>query len=210
MRTHRDQVIILKFKNYSEADKILTVFGREFGKFSLLAKGVRRLTSKNRGNIQTLSIADISFYKAQGIPLLLETNADYIPDFTNFDVKNSERVLHLVSKLIPEEQKYPKVFDALKSAIKKGLDDEYTSRFRMMLLMEEGLMDGLRSCNECGGMTEKRYIQLSNFVLLCENCYINKGLVEKDFMVVDKGLYEDARFVSALDQYIYNLLLNIL
>lgn len=210
MRTHRDQVIILKSKNYSEADKILTVFGKEFGKFSLLAKGVRRLTSKNRGNIQTLSIVGISFYKAQGIPLLLETSAVHIPDFTNFDVKNSERVLHLVSKLIPEEQKYSKVFDALRSAIQKGLVNEYTSRFRMLLLMEEGLMDNLKACSECGGMSEKRYIQLSNFVLLCENCYINKGLIEKDFMVVDSSLYSDPRFVSALDQYINNLLINIL
>jgi len=38
---NRDTVTVIKSINYSEADKILTVFGREFGKFSLFAKGIR-------------------------------------------------------------------------------------------------------------------------------------------------------------------------
>ena len=63
----KDTVIVLKSVNYSEADKVLTVLGKYTGKFSLFAKGIRKINSKNRGNMQTLSISDISFYEGRGL-----------------------------------------------------------------------------------------------------------------------------------------------
>ncbi len=209
MRTHRDQVIVLKSRNYSEADKILNVFGKEFGKFSLLAKGMRRMASKNRGNMQTLSIADVSFYKAQGIPLLLESKSVVIPDFTTLDINNSSRVLTLIHKLIPEDQKYPRVYTALKKAIKDGLSDELTSRFRLLFLIEEGLIDNMQVCNTCGNSEGNKYLQLSSFVLVCENCYSNKKWSSSDIVNVQEGLYMNPKFIKALDHYINNLLLNL-
>jgi len=209
MRNFRDRVVILKSINYSEADKILIVFGKEFGKFSLLAKGMRKLTSKNRGNMQTLSIADISFYKGQGMPLLLETKAVVIPDFTILDIDNTRRVLHLVSRLTGEEQPYPKVFDALVSAIKGGLDDERTNRFRVLLLIEEGLIHDMRQCSICGKSIDLDFFQLSSFVLICKNCYSSKKWPSSDIIGTAHNLYSNSKFVKAMDSYIDNLLLEL-
>src|SRR5690606_11974084 len=100
MRTYRDTVFVLKSLDYSETDKILTVFGLEAGKFSLIAKGIRKISSKNRGNMQTLSLSAISYYKGQGMGVLMETqNLAYI-DFLSEDMEDLQRVLLLLNKLL--------------------------------------------------------------------------------------------------------------
>jgi DNA repair protein RecO (recombination protein O) len=76
----KDTIIIIKSVNYSEADKVLTVFGKLNGKFALFAKGIRKINSKNRGNMQTLCISDISFYEGKGLPVLTESQLIYSPD----------------------------------------------------------------------------------------------------------------------------------
>lgn len=209
MRTFRDRVIILKSKDYKESDKLLTVFSRERGKFTLIARGIRKLESKNRGNLQTLSVADISYYQAQGLPLLMESKAITIPDFTSINIRNTQRVLSLIHKFLAEEEKYPKVFAAVSSAIKKDLDNESTNRFRLILLMEEGLVDSFSSCSMCGGSEDLEYIKLSSFVLVCNTCYSNNQWSQSDIMKLDKDIYSSGKFTLALDKYIDNILLNL-
>ena len=51
-RTYKTEGIILKRINFGEADRILTSYTKHFGKISLLAKGVRKITSRKGGNIE--------------------------------------------------------------------------------------------------------------------------------------------------------------
>ncbi|MDD4382409.1 MAG: DNA repair protein RecO, partial [Candidatus Dojkabacteria bacterium] len=85
---NKDIVTIIKSINYSEADKILTVFGREYGKFSLFAKGIRKINSKNRGNMQTLCTSNIAFYQGKGMPVLTESQLVRTLDLDKLNVKN--------------------------------------------------------------------------------------------------------------------------
>ena len=77
--------IILKQTDYREADVILSVLTREYGKLSFVAGGARRMKSKNAGAIMPATIADFQF--------------DYKPDKTMFRMKTARtvslfRVLH--------------------------------------------------------------------------------------------------------------------
>jgi DNA repair protein RecO (recombination protein O) len=205
MRTHRDQIIVLKSTNYSEADKILVVYGKYSGKFSILAKGIRKIASRNRGNTQTLSIADISYYKAKGLALLLETKSVYTPDYTTVDIKNTQRVLGMVSKMVDEGQGSERTFSALASAIKHNLDTQYTNRFRILFLLEEGLIGDLSSCGMCGSSEEVKYIQLSTLTTVCDECYKKNKWSSKDIMGLGKDIYSSVIFTEALDNYVNNL-----
>ncbi|MFH1792345.1 MAG: DNA repair protein RecO, partial [Patescibacteria group bacterium] len=51
-RNYSTEAIILATKDYSEADRILVVYTKDFGKLSLIAKGVRKTTSKKRGHLE--------------------------------------------------------------------------------------------------------------------------------------------------------------
>ncbi len=58
--------IVLSRLDYGEADRILTILTPNYGKLSLLAKGVRRVKSKLAGGIELFSVTDITFIKGRG------------------------------------------------------------------------------------------------------------------------------------------------
>lgn len=66
MVSTRTSAIILRRVNYGEADRILTLLTRDFGKQALIAKGVRKEKSKLAGGIELFSESDISFIKGKG------------------------------------------------------------------------------------------------------------------------------------------------
>lgn len=204
MRSFRDEVIVIKSKDYKEADKLLTLYGQNTGKFTVIAKGIRKIESKNRGNMQTLSISKISFYKAEGIPILMETDLIYSPDYAECDIKNIERVLFLVDKFMGEEQGNEKVYKSLESVIRKNVDTSSTNKFRAIFLAEEGLLGDMTECSICGKNESLNYIDLVSFASVCESCYsikkLSKGIIKRD-----SEMYSDKIFSEALDRYISNL-----
>ncbi|MBI4096902.1 MAG: DNA repair protein RecO, partial [Candidatus Levybacteria bacterium] len=52
MRTFRTEGIIIKRKNFGEADRILTVFTKEYGKLQVKAKGIRRIPSRRSAHVE--------------------------------------------------------------------------------------------------------------------------------------------------------------
>lgn len=66
MNSKNAVAVILKRMNYGEADRILTVLTRDSGRLSLMAKGVRRSTSKLAGGIELFSESSIQYIKGRG------------------------------------------------------------------------------------------------------------------------------------------------
>ena len=97
----KDTVTVIKSVNYSEADKILTVFGKHVGKFAVFARGIRKINSKNRGNMQTLSTSKIEFYEGKGLPLLTESQLvlSCYPKDLKDNMHKIERVLVLFNNI---------------------------------------------------------------------------------------------------------------
>ena len=67
--------IILKRRNFGEADRILTVFTLQRGKISVVAKGVRRITSRRSGNVELLNRVSIFLHQGKGMPILTEAQS---------------------------------------------------------------------------------------------------------------------------------------
>ena len=58
-RLYRTDAIILRRSDFGEADRLLTVFTPERGKLRLLAKGVRKTTSRKAGHVELFMLTDI-------------------------------------------------------------------------------------------------------------------------------------------------------
>ncbi|TME67082.1 MAG: DNA repair protein RecO, partial [Chloroflexi bacterium] len=56
-RTYRAEAIVLKTNDFAEADRILVLFTRHFGKVRVVAKGIRRATSRMAGHAEPLTHA---------------------------------------------------------------------------------------------------------------------------------------------------------
>lgn len=78
-KRYSSEGIVLARRNYSEADRILVVFSKHFGKMSLLAKGVRKLNSRKRGHLEVFS--QVKFSAAKGKNLDIVTEAEIINSF---------------------------------------------------------------------------------------------------------------------------------
>ena len=193
----KDTVTVIKSINYSEADKILTVFGRQLGKFTLFARSIRKINSKNRGNMQTLCSSKISFYEGKGMPLLTESEFVSNLNTDNLNVENVRRVLFMLNKFLQEYDPYPKLFDALQIVIINDLDTSSVNKLRIKFLKEMGFLNDFSSCINCGSKNDLKYIDEKNFALLCKNCY-SKG----NSKPLGKDPYTSPVLTQILDRYI--------
>ncbi len=99
--------VVLKRKNFGEADRILTVFSLQKGKITVLAKGVRRITSRRGGNVELLNRSLMYLHQAK--TFLILTEATTLDTFSRIkaDLTLSTYAYHiieLVDKLTAENQ----------------------------------------------------------------------------------------------------------
>jgi DNA repair protein RecO (recombination protein O) len=196
---NKDIVTVIKSVNYGEADKILTVLGKYNGKFTLIAKGIRKITSKNRGNMQTLSTSQISYYEGKGLPILTESQLIYAPEIdSHINVENVQRVLYMLNRFLVEGETYPQVFELLQSVLQNGMDTERVNKFRIQILKNLGFITDFKKCEVCGKSSDVMYLNPKNFAVVCKNCYSTKSKGVK----LDRNIYAKSVFTEALDRYI--------
>lgn len=72
VRLHKAEAIVLKRHDYGEADRILTVFTRERGKITVIAKGVRRIASRKAGHIELFTHAAMLLAEGRSMDVLTQ------------------------------------------------------------------------------------------------------------------------------------------
>lgn len=143
-RTYKTEGIILKRVNLGEADRILTIYTKHYGKIRAIAKGVRKLTSRKGGNVELFN--HLALFLARGKNLDILSEVQLINSFRDWR-KDLARVgvgyyfCELVDRLTPDGQASRAVFELLKDSLgrisKQGLP-ELVRGFERSLLNELG------------------------------------------------------------------------
>lgn len=125
-RTYSAEMIVIKRRNHGEADRILTVFSRDDGKFTCLAKGVRKTTSKKRGHVELFT--HIQGQLVGGYTWDILTEARTITGYPRLRkdldrVATAFKLIEVVDRLLPEEEPHEEVFMWLEKAF-AYLDEE--------------------------------------------------------------------------------------
>ena len=118
MRNIRTEGIVIKRRNYGEADRILTILTRDHGKISVKAAGVRKITSRRSSHVELLNHAVLNLYKANAFPVLTEAKMieDFSPIKNDFEkVGLAYHLCELVDGLCPDNQENSKVFFLLRN-----------------------------------------------------------------------------------------------
>jgi len=114
--------VILSRRNFGESDRILTIFTRDHGKLTALAKGVRRPKSRKGGHVEIGNWCKLFIARGKNIDLLTEVEtkkAFGIADFTAAKANKIYHLLELVESLTEIKQKNPGVFILLVKFLKK-------------------------------------------------------------------------------------------
>jgi DNA repair protein RecO (recombination protein O) len=109
--------------NLGEADRILTVFTRKFGKLKAVAKGSRKTQSRLAGSLEPLQLVDFMFWRREGRELALVRGADLVEynpapgrDLAAFAAGSF--AAELVDRSLAEDEPQPRLFSILLAFLK--------------------------------------------------------------------------------------------
>ena len=132
-------------RSFGEADRILTIYTKDYGKISAIGKGVRRPRSKKGGHLELGNWCKLFVAKGKNLDLLTEVEtkkAFGIDNFSNIKANKIYHLLELVDALTQNEQKNKKVFfllvEFLNEISKENNFDLISSVFKVKLLSELG------------------------------------------------------------------------
>lgn len=156
-RTFSIDSIVLKRMDYGEADRILTVLSRRYGKLRLLAKGVRRTQSKLAGHLEPFAHAQLMVAKGRNLDVV--TQAMTMASFWEIreSLERSSYAFHfaeLVDAFVQDADEHQGVFDLLRDSLATLASTDrppalVARHFEMHLLDEAGFRPQLEACVAC-------------------------------------------------------------
>lgn len=105
--------LVLYRRDFGEADRVLTILTRNYGKIAVIAKGVRRISSRRAGNVELLNQVRIHLYKSKSYTL---TEAESINTFprikSNLPMTSAGmHIAELLNKLLAEGVEVDGIYD---------------------------------------------------------------------------------------------------
>lgn len=120
----RAQAIVLRRTNYGESDRILNLI-TPLGKFSVLARGVRKEKSRLAGAVELFTVSDVVIREGRG-SLATLTSAKMLQFYGRIltDIPMLELASSFLKRIerVAEQTDNPEFFDILKQAL-AGLDN---------------------------------------------------------------------------------------
>lgn len=180
---HQGQAFVLAETEKGEADKILTLFSKEFGRIEVLAKAIRKMQSKLRGDIPLFSICEIQFIQGKSFKTL--TGAILINSFENLKkdlerLKIAYKIADVFVRLVKPPQQDEKIWSLLKEVFEylnnpqlniEDLRITY-SYFFWRLLAILGYQPELYSCLDCQEQLKPESLGFSaKGGVVCELCW---------------------------------------
>src|SRR4051794_22144571 len=159
MPANRSLALVVRSVEVFETSLVVTLFTRELGKVSGLAKGGRRLKSPFQGGLDLLGRSDIVLLHKASESLDLLTEAAPVERFTSLRrdlaaLYAGYYVAELLTELTDSLDPHPKLFDAavvtLRHLGETSLRDRWVLRFELACLRELGHMPSLDTCTHCG------------------------------------------------------------
>jgi DNA repair protein RecO (recombination protein O) len=189
MSSEKDKAIVLRVIAFSETSSVVTLFTRDMGKISALAKGARRPKSAFEAALDLLAVCRIVYIHKSSPSLDLLTEAKLERRFRAASRDLSRLyagyyVAELLNELTTEGDPHSELFQEAERTL-RALDDNgdvrrEIMRFELVALRLLGHLPSLDACVECGQTIPPggrvAFGQLAGGVL-CLNCRVGKRQV---------------------------------
>jgi DNA repair protein RecO (recombination protein O) len=222
--------IVLKSVNYRDADKIFTLYTSEEGKISAIARGVRKITSRRSGSLDTLNLVNLTYFdNPNGNKTITEVkNLNSFRHLKKDQAKISiaYKIASYLLKNVEEASPDSTLFSALEKTL--SLLDKSTvsnlaglSYFYIRFMYSLGYSIQMNKCVFCSFPLSKEWplawFSIERGGLVCSNCkkfeeeislqeaaLLNKlqNLQEKDFKYFGSSNSALEKLERILDQYV--------
>lgn len=178
-RTYRTEAVVLRRTDFGEADRLLTLFGRERGKFRAIAKGARKPQSRKTGHVELFMRS--KFLIAEGRDLDIVTQAEMIDAYAGLrdDLVRATYASYLgelLDRFTVDEEPHHDIYDLFVQsleALAAGDDVLLLARtYELRLLSMTGFQPRLFNCVNCGEpiLEQDQYLSAELGGFLCPNC----------------------------------------
>jgi DNA repair protein RecO (recombination protein O) len=147
--------LIIRARDFGEADKILTLYTREYGKIQAIAKGVRKPVSRLRGGVQMFAHSKLLLYRGRSLATV--SQAENIESFGSLQedlvkLVYASYLAELLDIAVPEREPNERLFltTLLAFGLLLGEDPELVCRmYEIRLLYLLGYHPHLAHCMVC-------------------------------------------------------------
>ena len=160
MPVYKAEAIVLRRRPLGEADRVLTLFTREWGKLSAVARGVRKSTSRLAGRLEPFSRVEMLLARGRGAldivaqAEMLQGMAELRHDLQRFAA--AAVAAELLEAATPERESHPEVFGLMVGTLNLLARDDPSALpwFALRLVTLVGFQPTLEACAVCGRRPE--------------------------------------------------------
>ncbi len=196
------EAIVLKSMKYGETSRIVSLYTREHGKVSVIAKGARAAKSKYGAALEPMSYSQVVYYRKENRDLQTLSQADLLAQFRGVIDDPDKLVvgfalIEYIQSVIHGEEAHERLFDALHRSLTSlnAIDRNPRNvllRFLLDLCQELGFGIDISLCLGCrqplrddgththvkfdaqdGGFTCGRCIRSAGGVVLAESAFLS-------------------------------------
>lgn len=187
MAIKNDVAFVIKRIDFRESDYIVTLFGKNVGKFVGIAKGARKSDSKFGGVFDLLNLSEVVYYQSSGLDFISEAEAIR----TWEGMRKSGKAINVglrcarsVDKLLEEGGREKGVYDLFKRTL-SSLDEKQEGgrtlelAFYLKLFHLLGYKPELEKCTKCGKPIEgesKLHFLPKDGGIVCSDCGTREGI----------------------------------
>lgn len=182
MAVYSADAIVIRSREYGEADRLITLFSRDKGKIEAVAKGVRKPKSTQRGGTQLFTYADFLLYRGKTLDTVnqAQPRESFSHLWDDFDrTIAASGMAELLDISTVKEQPEPELFTlTLGFFFLLKYVDPYLAQaaYALRLMQQQGYLPVLDRCAECGKTLAGAQAFLNAEIggLLCSACKNNK------------------------------------
>lgn len=178
-RLYRVEAIVIRRRDWGEADRLLTLYTREQGKMQAVAKGARKPTSRKAGHVELFTRVRLLIARSRSIDII--TQAETVETYRLLRESLERSTLahyfaELLDRFTGEAQADRALFNLLSSALVwlcEADDLRLVARYYELCLLElAGFRPELHHCPGCGKELEpvESFFSPAEGGVLCPSC----------------------------------------
>lgn len=178
MKTYRDEGIVLRTHKLGEADRIITVLTRYNGLKRVVAKGVRRTTSKFGARLEPFTAIDAQFYLGRSLDVLtqVQTVRPYGLDIaSDYSLYTRACVMAETAERLTEDDPHPQMYLLLLGglhalAMGRHAPDLVMNSFLLRAMALSGWAPSFWDCAVCSKPGPNSGFSVSSGGAVCSTC----------------------------------------
>ncbi len=178
-RLYRVEAIVIRRRDWGEADRLLTLYTREQGKMQAVAKGSRKPTSRKAGHVELFTRTRLLIARSRSIDII--TQAETVEAYRHLrESLEASTLAHYFAELLDrftgENEADQNLYNLLNSALTwlcEADDVQLVARYYELHLLElTGFRPELHHCPGCAKelQPEDCFFSAAQGGVLCPNC----------------------------------------